>query len=1293
MAADFKLNIPITADGRSAVSNLNELADSASKLFRDLVKGKATVKEFDAAMGEDLAVAARKAGEGFKAIEAQYKTITPLFEKARQKFSENKNATEDQRQAYKDLEATYKILKEEVDKKRAADDAEAEAIRKRNEELRKQAEEDQRIIDYLHEMAEAQDEYNAKLKEQSGLSARINTNYDNYINGRILSASAGAAAMPNSVTFDDSNLRFYKQVGNDVAYAQEELKLYEAQLRRVLSAENASPTAVDAATNAYKKQKTMVDNLTKSEAVHVSGLTKLLSVAKNILKFQLLMGPITAAIRGVKDTISDSMQVAAEAEQVFNKLSTVYEGLGESASSAANEIATSLGVAKSTAAGALSTVGDLLQAQGMGIADSLAQASQWVKQFQDIIAFKDLNMSLEEFAQNFMSGAAGNLRNFRTFGSIVKESAVNAELAAQGLDKLTGSQLELAKMTTRANLALKQQENAIGATEREWDSMLSINRRLNEAWKEYKENLGNSLNEFIKPAKSWLAEILDYTNDVTRALKEINGGEFTVKVQQETTDEYLSRVRRVIMSQTPQSTYEEVAKNGMSFWERLSEAVGLASGATVGQIYSSNTLTDRQLRDVMLATGATPQQLIEASAGSGINITEEQAEAAQGLVNEYLDLQEAINEVKTSIMSSGEAFDSFTESIASLAHLNLRSTNLAAVGEGVNEYNYEDIMESFGLNAGNQVSSIISSALTQIKGLGVETFMDGIDLAFNAGDKEQAYKTWLEEIRDLYTILYNREVEVGDVGQDTLDRVIDIWGGVNDELQDYLKGLDDAKKKEDALASAKSFAENYRTQLNNFGLSDYQITLNDILAKEANAQTGAEANSYSDAARDFVNITAKQVAAAFDGMAYAAELATIGMTDHEKELYNLEQEYLTQKALLEGINADTSELDKNYETQRENLIALHDAQDKYNAELERQAALVTQIENSSKIASLKTSFQTDIAPLTATGKYAEAETWRAGQKQDLRSTEQQLLALGANASSVNSWISEMVALIEKEYEARKEYIDLMEQETRDKQWADINNAANPFGSLISTFNSGKDSTGNVGGGIWALILELVKNTESFQTLVSLFKDTFVPILDAILKPLMPVLKMFASFFDNLDWELAFDIMKVIAEILAGTLYIIKAAINTIEAVVKTIYYAITFQWGKINDVWERYTDTLAEDTATMIKTLGQIRDTNFEIVRNTDDEDKDLALLRDLWNRGIIDEQTYYKESGSLQGNYLPTPVAPTYPTARAVSIGNISLTFTGNNPEEIARAVGKVFKQYTGYDFTEAMPMTVGGY
>ena len=87
------------------------------------------------------------------------------------------------------------------------------------------------------------------------------------------------------------------------------------------------------------QQKAVVDGLTASQnqmgsAVHGSGL-KLLTIAKNILKFQLLMIPIRKSINFVTSTIKDSVKVAAEAEQIYSKLATVFDGLADSAKSAA----------------------------------------------------------------------------------------------------------------------------------------------------------------------------------------------------------------------------------------------------------------------------------------------------------------------------------------------------------------------------------------------------------------------------------------------------------------------------------------------------------------------------------------------------------------------------------------------------------------------------------------------------------------------------------------------------------------------------------------------------------------------------------------------------------------------------------------------------------------------------------------------------------------------------------------------------------------------------------------------
>ena len=232
-----------------------------------------------------------------------------------------------------------------------------------------------------------------------------------------------------------------------------------------------------------------------------------------VLKYRIALALVRDTWRKVKETIKESMKVAAEAEQIYNKLNTVFNNYNASLREAI-ELSGKLGTATSTTASALSTIGDMLQGQGMSTNLSLSYSSEWSKWLADIIAFKDLNMTLDEFSSSFMSGAAGNTRNFRQFGSIVKDVAVEARLAADGLDELEGEELELAKMVTRATLALEQQANSEGAVAREWNTVLSVNRRLSESWKEWKEDLGEAINKGLSPFKQALAEILEKANRV-----------------------------------------------------------------------------------------------------------------------------------------------------------------------------------------------------------------------------------------------------------------------------------------------------------------------------------------------------------------------------------------------------------------------------------------------------------------------------------------------------------------------------------------------------------------------------------------------------------------------------------------------------------------------------------------------------------------------------------------------------------------------------------------------------------
>ena len=647
---------------------------------------------------------------------------------------------------------------------------------------------------------------------------------------------------------------------NALAASKAQVKLLTQERAKMTTSLGANAELVKKLSDAIEEETENMKKLeTESRKVSKGGMkelekssgnaaTKLLSVAKNILKFQLLMGPITGAIRGFKNTLSDSVKVAAEAEQIYNKLSTVFAGLEDSAKAAAKAISSDLGVATTTAASALSTVGDLLQAQGMGTSQSLATATSWVSQFQDIIAFKDLNMTLEEFAQNFMSGAAGNLRNFRTFGSIVKESAVNARLAAEGYDKLTGSDLERAKMTTRATMALEQQQNAMGATEREWDSMLSINRRLNEAWKEYKENLGETINTVLKPMKSWVTDILEATNRTGRILKEIEGGEFTIKVEQALSSDFSDEILSTLLSVSSGLNYNSTIA-------KISEAVALAGGATMEQLYPVNQFSATQLRNVMLGTGATRSQVESVATKAGFSIPKEVYDEAERLANTYKEQKKAADAVTASLLSMSENTDSFTEALASLAHMNFTSSSLgqAVTKENIDFFNMDEISSRYGQLSAGAVKRAIRLATEQIGNFIPEDFMDGIDRAFNIGDKEKAYQSWLEEIRSLYTLLYNREIQFGDVGQDTLNNVIALWAQVNGEMQNYLSTLEQINKATsdyNAIGTNYSgIAAGYRTDMANIGLSSDQITRNSLLSafEEANAKRSPAARVIKEA--------------------------------------------------------------------------------------------------------------------------------------------------------------------------------------------------------------------------------------------------------------------------------------------------------------------------------------------------------------------------------------------------------------------------------------------------------------
>ena len=531
---------------------------------------------------------------------------------------------------------------------------------------------------------------------------------------------------------------------------------------------------------------------------------KLFDTTKNVLQFRVIMNVINS-IAGLKNLLKEASQAAAEAEQKFSKLNTVF-GKTSNAMSKAISLASKLGVATSTAASALSTVGDLLQAQGQSSAESLSMAYEWISQFQDIIAFKDINMSLEEFAQNFMSGAAGNLRNFRTFGSIVRESAVNAELAKKGLDNLTGSELELAKMTTRAEMALEQQKNAIGATQREWDTMLSVQRRYEEAMIKFQENLGNSLNPVIK---MWMQ------------LKTVMLEVFTA---QQTWNEKQKMVEEKKALDTKYATF---GKDGeivnQSNYLGFRSYIDAANTAYVNA--SSEKKQLKVLNDLMISIqeyGATVPDLTRTFADivkSGGAIDSDFWIQAVDYASDYLlKLQEIKKEEEdiNNLLSKANQADSFFEQIQAIKGVDLTNVSFYnAFIEALDKANANGITdkEAFKETIEDALFFGLGDAKLDIDKLGLSL----IEKTFSS----DPFLETLEKRRDAYKELYEIAVNSGKYQEEDVQFIAEEWKNANKQIDDYIE-------KKDLLSSLSSGTADYTKQMEQLGMSEFEKTIDDL---------------------------------------------------------------------------------------------------------------------------------------------------------------------------------------------------------------------------------------------------------------------------------------------------------------------------------------------------------------------------------------------------------------------------------------------------------------------------------
>lgn len=200
---------------------------------------------------------------------------------------------------------------------------------------------------------------------------------------------------------------------------------------------------------------------------------------------------------GAFATGASLISLGSDAEEMQSKFNVVFSTTAPQVTTALDEFGNAVGRNKFELMGYASTLGDTFKPMGFAEQDAAALSVQMVKLGTDLSSFN--NIPMDEALQRLQGTLIGNHENALAFGVIINENTLKAELARNGWDKLSGAQLEQAKVQARVNLLMQGTRDAQGDAERTAGGWANQTRALTAEFMEAATAMGISLLPVVIP--------------------------------------------------------------------------------------------------------------------------------------------------------------------------------------------------------------------------------------------------------------------------------------------------------------------------------------------------------------------------------------------------------------------------------------------------------------------------------------------------------------------------------------------------------------------------------------------------------------------------------------------------------------------------------------------------------------------------------------------------------------------------------------------------------------------------
>jgi hypothetical protein len=247
---------------------------------------------------------------------------------------------------------------------------------------------------------------------------------------------------------------------------------------------------------------------TKGSQKALTGLQKSAKSISSKINGSLALIGVGFSMGAVVKGINESIEAASDLQQQFGALDSVFKDLSPAMKSFAETLAP-IGLSSADASRNMALLGAQLQGFGMDTAEAARKTQLLTLLAADLAA--TFGGTTSDAVGALGSLFRGEFDPIERYGVAIKKSDINARLAAEGLDGLTGEALKQAEAQAALSLLFEKTADAQGQAARESESYASQQAYLRAESENLKAQLGEALMpvmiELFKTMRDSLPEI------------------------------------------------------------------------------------------------------------------------------------------------------------------------------------------------------------------------------------------------------------------------------------------------------------------------------------------------------------------------------------------------------------------------------------------------------------------------------------------------------------------------------------------------------------------------------------------------------------------------------------------------------------------------------------------------------------------------------------------------------------------------------------------------------------------